>query len=92
MGVSLSCIPLRGIEIAVLSREEPAMTNHEYVVTGMTCGHCEHAVRDEVSRIPGVSAVEVSAATPMVAALAAEGPDLQLWDFASAIGHWQAKQ
>jgi copper chaperone len=66
MGVSLRCIPLRGIEIAVLSREEPAMTNHEYVVTGMTCGHCEHAVRDEVSRIPGVSAVEVSAATGLL--------------------------
>ena len=42
------------------------MTNHEYVVTGMTCGHCEHAVRDEVSRIPGVSAVEVSAATGLL--------------------------
>ena len=42
------------------------MTNHEYVVTGMTCGHCEHAVRAEVSRIPGVSAVAVSAATSLL--------------------------
>ncbi|GAA1115501.1 heavy-metal-associated domain-containing protein [Nocardiopsis exhalans] len=34
-----------------------------YAVTGMTCGHCEGAVRGEVSRLPGVAAVEVSSAT-----------------------------
>lgn len=33
----------------------------DYLVTGMTCGHCERAVADEVSRIPGVTAVEVTA-------------------------------
>lgn len=42
------------------------MTNHEYLVTGMTCGHCEHAVRDEVSQIPGITAIEVSAATGLL--------------------------
>lgn len=36
------------------------MSAHEYTVTGMTCGHCEMSVREEVSEIPGVSAVEVS--------------------------------
>ena len=25
-----------------------------YSVSGMTCGHCEQAVRDEVQRVPGV--------------------------------------
>lgn len=35
----------------------------EYEVTGMTCGHCENAVRAEVGRIPGVEPVEVSAET-----------------------------
>ncbi len=29
----------------------------------MTCGHCESAVREEVSKIAGVSQVDVSAAT-----------------------------
>ncbi|GAB2528405.1 heavy-metal-associated domain-containing protein [Paramicrobacterium agarici] len=39
------------------------MAQSEYQVTGMTCGHCEMAVREEVSQIPGVDGVEVSAAT-----------------------------
>ena len=39
------------------------MTTSEYLVTGMSCGHCEAAVRDEVSQIPGVHGVEVSAGT-----------------------------
>lgn len=54
------------LHTAERAREEPAMTNHEYLVTGMTCGHCEHAVRDEVSQIPGVTAIEVSAATGLL--------------------------
>ena len=39
------------------------MTANEYQVTGMTCGHCEMSVREEVSGIPGVEDVEVSAQT-----------------------------
>jgi copper chaperone len=39
------------------------MTISEYLVSGMSCGHCEAAVRDEVSQIPGVHAVDVSAGT-----------------------------
>lgn len=35
----------------------------EYQVTGMTCAHCEAAVRGEVSQIPGVERVDVSADT-----------------------------
>ena len=34
-----------------------------FQVTGMTCGHCEQAVSQEVGQIAGVAAVEVSAAT-----------------------------
>jgi copper ion binding protein len=30
-----------------------------YTVVGMTCDHCVRAVQDEVSGIPGVSAVDV---------------------------------
>ena len=37
------------------------MTTSTYNVTGMTCGHCEASVRTEVSKIDGVTAVEVSA-------------------------------
>ena len=39
------------------------MTTTEYRVTGMTCGHCETAVGDEVGRLDGVAVLEVSAAT-----------------------------
>lgn len=38
------------------------MNTSIYAVTGMTCGHCEGSVRAEVAQIPGVTAVEVSAA------------------------------
>ncbi len=39
------------------------MTTSEYQVTGMTCGHCEAAVRGEVAKISGVDDVQVSAKT-----------------------------
>jgi len=39
------------------------MTVAEYQVSGMSCAHCESAVRGEVGRIDGVQSVEVSAAT-----------------------------
>jgi copper chaperone len=37
-------------------------TINEYHVTGMSCGHCEFAVRGEVSKLDGVESIEVSAA------------------------------
>lgn len=37
------------------------MNTSEYQVTGMTCGHCEKSVREEVGQIPGVEGIEVSA-------------------------------
>ncbi|MFC0675342.1 heavy-metal-associated domain-containing protein [Brachybacterium hainanense] len=39
------------------------MTVTDYTVTGMTCGHCESAVREEVGQLAGVTGIEVSAAT-----------------------------
>jgi copper chaperone CopZ len=39
------------------------MATSEYQVTGMTCGHCEVAIRDELGQLPGVEHVDVSAAT-----------------------------
>lgn len=38
-------------------------TTTEYQVTGRSCGHCETAIRSEVSEIPGVTGIEVSAQT-----------------------------
>ncbi len=39
------------------------MTISAYQVTGMTCAHCEAAVRSEVSQLDGVQSIEVSAQT-----------------------------
>lgn len=39
------------------------MTTTEFQVSGMSCGHCEVAIRGEVSRVPGVEEIEVSAKT-----------------------------
>ena len=39
------------------------MSTTEYQVTGMTCGHCEMSVREEVGQLAGVDTIEVSAQT-----------------------------
>lgn len=39
------------------------MSTSTYAVTGMTCGHCELSVREEVGEVAGVEGVEVSAKT-----------------------------
>lgn len=36
------------------------MNATEFQVTGMTCGHCELSIREEVQEVPGVESVEVS--------------------------------
>ena len=35
------------------------MTATTYQVTGLSCGHCAHAVTAELNEVPGVSAVQV---------------------------------
>lgn len=42
------------------------MNTTEYTVTGMTCSHCERSVTQEVSALPGVESVDVSAATGLL--------------------------
>ena len=41
-------------------------TTAQFQVTGMTCGHCEMSVREEVSEVPGVTEVEVSHETGLL--------------------------
>ena len=38
------------------------MTTTTYLVTGMSCDHCVHAVTEEVSRLPGVAEVAIDLA------------------------------
>ncbi len=39
------------------------MATSTYTVTGMTCGHCVSAVTEEVTAVPGVTAVDVDLAS-----------------------------
>mgnify|MGYP000925456915 FL=1 len=47
-------------------RSMSAITKN-YMVEGMTCGHCEASVTEEVGEIAGVTAVEATAANGRVA-------------------------
>ena len=35
------------------------MADKTYTVTGMTCGHCVASVTEELTEVPGVTAVDV---------------------------------
>jgi len=51
------------------------MATTEYQVTGMTCGHCEMSVREEVGQIAGVDDVQVSAKTGKLVVTAGQRVD-----------------
>ncbi|WP_341257200.1 heavy-metal-associated domain-containing protein [Gordonia malaquae] len=51
------------------------MAAHEYQVTGMTCGHCEMSVREEVGEITGVTDIQVSAQTGLLVVTASGDVD-----------------
>lgn len=51
------------------------MPTSEYRVSGMSCGHCEAAVRSEVAQIPGIEDVMVSAATGKLVVTSAQPID-----------------
>ena len=46
-----------------------------FQVTGMTCGHCQRAVTEEISRIPGIQSVTVDLATGSVTVTATQPVD-----------------
>jgi copper chaperone len=42
------------------------MATETFTVNGMTCGHCVQAVTDELTKLPGVSGVEIDLSTGLV--------------------------
>ena len=55
-----SCACSAGAASTTASAAEPAATaGTEFLVTGMTCGHCVSSVTEEVGAIEGVDSVEV---------------------------------
>lgn len=51
------------------------MTTNEYQVTGMTCGHCEMSVREEVGQVAGVDDIQVSAKSGLLTVTASADID-----------------
>lgn len=51
------------------------MTTSTYTVTGMTCGHCVASVTEEISELPGVTAVDVVLETGTVTVTSEEPLD-----------------
>ncbi len=51
------------------------MNTSEYQVTGMTCGHCEMSIREEVSTVSGVQEIQVSAQTGKLVVTSTEEVD-----------------
>lgn len=51
------------------------MITTNYRVTGMTCGHCEASVRDEVTTVDGVETVEASASAGVLTVTSAVALD-----------------
>lgn len=51
------------------------MTTATYQVTGMSCAHCESAVREEVSQIDGVIGVDVSSTSGILTVDATDSVD-----------------
>ncbi|GFZ90486.1 copper chaperone [Nesterenkonia alkaliphila] len=52
------------------------MTTKNFTVTGMSCGHCESAVRSELAELTGIEEIAVSASTGELRVTLAEGADL----------------
>ena len=46
-----------------MSQPEDTRETQAFTVEGMTCAHCVLSVREEVSEVPGVSAVDVDLAS-----------------------------
>jgi copper chaperone len=51
------------------------MATAEYQVTGMTCGHCELSIREEVGELAGIEEIRVSANTGKLVVTSADPID-----------------
>lgn len=62
----MSCCSPEGHRDSADEAPQAAEGTVVYTVSGMTCGHCEKAVGEEVSAIPGVTSVRADAASGTV--------------------------
>jgi copper chaperone CopZ len=66
----------------------PASRN--YLVQGMTCGHCVSSVREEVSEVPGVARVDVDLASGRLSVSGAGFTDDAVRNAVAEAGYWVA--
>jgi copper chaperone CopZ len=63
----------------------------EYIVTGMTCDHCVAHIKEEVSAIPGVTAVALTLADAILAVTSESAIDLyDIQDAVEEAGDYRA--
>lgn len=63
------------------------MSTTEYQVTGMTCGHCEASVREEVAALPGVEVLEISASTGRLVVASEDADDTAITKAVAEAGY-----
>lgn len=74
--------------MGVCNQRRSKMATTEFQVTGMTCGHCEMSVREEVSEVAGVDDVQVSSETgKLVVSAAADIDDTKILNAVSEAGY-----
>lgn len=66
-------------------------TTIEYQVTGMTCGHCEASVREEVGEVAGVQVLTVSAETGSLVVTGSHVDDAAIIAAVAEAGYQAAK-
>ena len=62
-------------------------TDRTYTVEGMTCSHCVLSVREEVSEVEGVEAVDVDLASGRLTVTGADVSDEAVRDAVSEAGY-----
>ncbi len=63
------------------------VSTSRYAVSGMTCGHCESSVREEVGEVAGVESVDVSAATGTLVVTTSGPVDTKILDAVEEAGY-----
>jgi copper chaperone CopZ len=63
------------------------MNEKTYTVVGMTCDHCALSVREEVSEVAGVDAVDVDLASGRVRVHGEDVPDAAVRDAVTEAGY-----
>lgn len=57
----------------------------EFKVTGMSCGHCENAVRSELQELTGISEIQVDAKTGELKVTIDDGATVSNEDILAAV-------